>query len=299
MLTQYEIGPLVGLKGIAAGIENTNYFLDAGGGRYVLTLFEKLTEAELPFYLSLMTHLADRGVRCPAPVPDRGGKVLSVVNGRPACIVTRLAGTSVESPARHHCAAVGESLAGMHLAGADFGLAMPNPRGPSWWHEAAAQVDSFLDDAQRKLLRDELSYQDGVRAADLPRGLVHADLFRDNVLFDGPRIGGLIDFYFACTDAWLFDVAVTLNDWCLTVDGGVDADRANALLGAYAGTRRFTSVERQLWPAMLRAGALRFWLSRLYDFHLPRPGELTFAKDPGHFERLLRRHRSTDIPTLP
>ena len=299
LLSRYDIGTLVDLQGIAAGIENTNYFLDTAAGRFVLTLFEKLTAAELPFYLGLMGHLAARGVSCPAPVADRDGRVLTTVNGRPACIVTRLKGAWVEAPAAAHCAAVGGALARMHLAGADFAMQMDNPRGPRWWHEAAHLVDGFLDDAQRELLRSELHFQDEVRAADLPRGLVHADLFRDNVLFDGADVGGLIDFYFACTDAWLFDVAVTLNDWCLAADGRVDADRAGAFLEAYRAVRPFTDVEHGIWPVMLRAGALRFWLSRLCDFHLPRPGEMTHAKDPGHFERLLRVHRAGPVPALP
>ena len=299
LLGRYDLGALVDLQGIAAGIENTNYFLDTASGRFVLTLFEKLTAAELPFYLGLMGHLAARGVGCPAPVADRDGRVLTTVNSRPACIVTRLKGAWVEAPAAAHCAAVGGALARMHLAGADFDMQMDNPRGPRWWHEAAHLVDGFLDDAQRELLRSELHFQDEVRAADLPRGLVHADLFRDNVLFDGSLVGGLIDFYFACTDAWLFDVAVTLNDWCLSTDGNVDAERAAAFLEAYRTVRPFTAVERRVWPVMLRAGALRFWLSRLCDFHLPRPGEMTHAKDPGHFEHLLRVHRAGPVPALP
>lgn len=298
LLSRYPIGTLVDLQGIAAGIENTNYFLDTTSGRYVLTLFEKLTEAELPFYLGLMGHLASRGVSCPAPVADRQGTVLTVLNGRPACIVTRLRGAWVESPSVSHCAAVGEALAHMHLAGADFPMHMDNPRGPRWWHEAAGMVDRFLGDSQRALLRSELHYQDEVRTAALPRGLVHADLFRDNVLFEDARVGGLIDFYFACTDAWLFDVAVTLNDWCLADDGSVDLPKAAALLQAYRGVRPFTAVEHEVWPVILRAGALRFWLSRLCDYHLPRAGEMTHAKDPAHFERLLRVHRAGPVPAL-
>lgn len=299
LLGRYDLGTLLDLQGIAAGIENTNYFLDTSAGRFVLTLFEKLTPAELPFYLGLMGHLAARGVSCPAPVADREGVVLTAVNGRPACIVTRLKGAWVEAPTAAHCAAVGGALARMHLAGADFGMRMDNPRGPRWWHEAANLIDGFLDDAQRELLRSELHFQDEVRAAELPRGLVHADLFRDNVLFDGSQVGGLIDFYFACTDAWLFDVAVTLNDWCLSADGTVDTPCAEAFLAAYGAARPFTTIEHEVWPVMLRAGALRFWLSRLCDFHLPRAGEMTHAKDPGHFERLLRAHRAGPLPLLP
>lgn len=299
LLERYNLGPLVDLQGIAAGIENTNYFLDARAGRYVLTLFEKLTESELPFYLGLMGHLAARGVSCPAPVADRDGRVLTIVKGRPACIVTRLRGAWVESPQAPHCAAVGSALARMHLAGADFVLKTDNPRGPRWWHEAAQLVEAFLDAGQRELLRSELRYQEDVRTVALPRGLIHADLFRDNVLFEGAEVGGLIDFYFACTDAWLFDVAVTVNDWCLGETGCIDRPRAEALLVAYGAVRPFTDIEREVWPILLRAGALRFWLSRLCDYHLPRPGEMTHAKDPSHFERLLRVHRVGPVPELP
>jgi len=298
LLSRYDIGELRSLQGIAAGIENTNYFLETDRGRFVLTLFEKLTASELPFYIGLMTHLAQRGVRCPDPVVDREGIALTELNGRPACLVTRLAGAWVELPQVEHCREVGAALANMHLAGADYSAQMPNPRGPAWWHEAARSIDRFLTGEQRDLLTDELAFQDAARASDLPRGLIHADLFRDNVLFDGAVVGGLIDFYFACTDAWLFDVAVTLNDWCLDEAGDVVGARALALLDAYAAVRPFTATECAVWPVMLRAGALRFWLSRLYDYHLPRPGEMTHAKDPAHFERLLRKHR-TAVPGLP
>jgi len=298
LLGRYSIGALQDLQGISAGIENTNYFLDTDRARYVLTLFEKLTAAELPFYLGLMSHLAERDVQCPAPVRDNSGRSLTEVNGRPACIVSRLAGAWVMDPQAEHCAQVGAALARMHLAGADFTMTMANPRGPRWWHEAAQQIDVFLTVAQRDLLLSELAFQDAVRASDVPRGLIHADLFRDNVLFDGDALGGLIDFYFACTDVWLFDVAVTVNDWCIEADGSFDEARRTALLQAYQAVRPFTPVERQLWPLMLRAGALRFWLSRLCDFHLPRPGEMVHAKDPAHFERLLVRHRAGVAPLL-
>jgi homoserine kinase type II len=183
-------------------------------------------------------------------------------------------------------------LADMHLAGKGYNGKLENPRGPRWWREAAPKVAPFLNEARRELLASELEFQAQHRALDLPRGPVHADLFRDNVLFEGNRIGGVIDFYFAGLDALLFDVAVTVNDWCVDPAGEIDEERASALLAAYRGTREFTPSEREAWPVLLRAAALRFWLSRLYDFYLPRAGELTHAHDPEHFRRVLEARRA-------
>jgi homoserine kinase type II len=183
-------------------------------------------------------------------------------------------------------------LAGMHLAGKGYNGKLENPRGPRWWREAAPKVAPFLNEARRELLASELEFQAQHRTLDLPRGPVHADLFRDNVLFEADRIGGVIDFYFAGLDALLFDVAVTVNDWCVDPAGEIDGERASALLAAYRGIREFTPSEREAWPVLLRAAALRFWLSRLYDFYLPRAGELTHAHDPEHFRRVLEARRA-------
>ncbi|OFZ71397.1 MAG: homoserine kinase [Betaproteobacteria bacterium RBG_16_64_9] len=301
-LEDYAVGSLVELKGIAAGIENTNYFVTTTHGRYVLTLFEKLTEKELPFYLHLMAHLARHGVPCPAPVANRADALLSRLNGKPATLVSCLPGAPVLAPSVRHCALIGRVLAEMHLAGRSYSGHLENPRGPSWWRETAPKVMPFLNPARRALLESELACQGKQARQALPRGPIHADLFRDNALWEGeaaspagPRLGGVIDFYFAGVDCWLFDVAVALNDWCVRPDGELDADRATALLGAYAGVRSFTREEHVAWPMMLRAAALRFWLSRLYDFYLPRPGELTHAHDPEHFRRILESRRQGSI----
>ena len=297
-LKRYSVGTLTELRGIAAGIENTNYFVTTTHGRYVLTLFERLPERSLPFYLGLMAHLARQGIPCPAPILDHSSGLYSILNGKPAALVTRLAGAPVLSPEPAHCAAVGAVLAGMHVAGQSFPGTLENPRGPKWWRETAPLVGPFLDIPRRQLLEAELEFQSRYRFQDLPRGPIHADLFRDNVLWDDGRIGGLVDFYFAGVDAWLFDVAVTLNDWCTHPDGEIDGRRAIALLGAYHAARPFTAIERGAWPAMLRAASLRFWLSRLHDFHLPRPGELVHAHDPEHFRRILEL-RIRDAHVLP
>jgi homoserine kinase type II len=287
-LKRYSIGTLLRMQGIAAGIENTNYFVTTTGGDYVLTLFEKLTPAELPFYLGLMAHLSQHGIPSPAPVTDLDGRLFSELNAKPAALLSRLQGEAVTAPTPAHCAEVGRTLADMHLAGQSYRGNLDNPRGPRWWREAAPKVSPFLDVECAELLRSEIEFQTQNRREDLPRGPIHADLFRDNVLFQGGRIGGVIDFYFAGIDFLLFDVAVTLNDWCVHPGGEIDAPRALALMAAYHARRPFTPSEHAAWPVQLRAAALRFWLSRLYDFYLPRPGELVHAHDPEHFRRILR-----------
>ena len=299
------LGELRELRGIHAGIENTNYFLTTqqqGQAReYVLTLFERLSAGQLPFYLHLMKHLAQRGIPVPEPQALPGsatadnpdGVLLHQVCGKPAAVVDRLHGTHELSPTTAHCAAVGAMLARMHLAGGDYPRHQPNLRGLAWWNETVPVVLPYVDEAQAALLRSELAFQNHIAAgsayAALPRGPIHADLFRDNVLFEQGRLTGFFDFYFAGVDSWLFDLAVCLNDWCVDLASGVhDAERAAAFLRAYSGVRPLGAAERRLLPSLLRAGALRFWISRLWDFHLPREAALLKAHDPGHFERVLR-----------
>ena len=289
-LKNYSIGTLTRLEGIAAGIENTNYYVTTTHGRYVLTLFEKLKAGELPFYLNLMAHLARHGIPSPQPIASHSNEYLGALNGRPAAIVTCVPGTDLKQVDAGHCAKIGGLLAEMHLAGASYRAEMPNPRGAQWWRAAMPQVLPFLDQRAAALLQEEVRFQALYRCEDLPRGVIHADLFRDNVLWDGERVGGIIDFYFACIDALLYDVAIAVNDWCGTADAALSRDRTTALLAAYHRIRPFTALERGAWPVMLRAGALRFWISRLYDLYLPRPGLLTHAKDPQPVQRVLEHH---------
>jgi homoserine kinase type II len=293
-LNDYSLGQLLELQGIASGIENTNYFVTTRNGRFVLTLFEKLSADELPFYLNLMAHLARHGIPCPAPVANRHNQFLGILNNKPACIVSRLTGKSITAPTLIHCAAMGEMLAQMHIAGMSFSQVMPNPRGALWRQNTARQVLPFIDAAQSTLLNNEVALHAQQNKRALPQGLIHADLFRDNVLMNEDRIGGLIDFYFACTDALLYDVAITVNDWCINSDGTLDTARAQTFLRAYHAVRPFDENEHAAWPQMLRLGALRFWLSRLFDLHQPRDGELIHAHDPGHFERILKHHIATE-----
>jgi homoserine kinase type II len=300
-LRGYSVGALETLEPIPSGIENTNYFVTTTQGRYVLTLFERLPAAELPFYLDLMAHLARHGIPCPAPIASLDDAYLGELNGKPAALVTRLPGRSLERPGAHECAELGALLARMHLAGRSYGAYLENPRGPRWWRRAARDLQPFLDTGQKQLLAAELAFQAGQRFPDLPRGPVHADLFRDNALFDGGRLSGVFDFYFAGVDCLLYDVAVCANDWCLAdprSDRRLEPARVQALLGAYHALRPFASVEQAAWPAMLRAAALRFWLSRLHDLHLPRPGELVHAHDPAHFGDILALRIAQSPPWL-
>ena len=289
------------MAGCSGGIENTNYFVTTDRAEYVLTLFERLTAEQLPFYLRLMKHLAVHGIPVPDPAANRDGDVVHTLKGKPAAVVNRLRGKSELNPTAAHCAAVGATMARMHLAGREFTRYQPNLRGLDWWNHTAPVVQPFLSSAQTDLLRSELAYQNHVATLSaygaLPRGPIHADLFRDNVMFDAPANGeatpaltGFFDFYFAGVDTWLFDLAVCLNDWCIDLStGATDAPRTTAMLAAYEGVRTLTAHERELLPAMVRAGALRFWLSRLWDLHLPREASVLTAHDPDHFERVLRQ----------
>lgn len=295
-LGDYSIGRLLELQPIASGIENTNYFVTTGNGRFVLTLFEKLTADELPFYLNLMAHLARHGIPCPCPVANRHNQFLGTLNGKPACIVSRLSGKSTTTPNLAQCAALGAMLGQMHIAGQSFNQVMPNPRGAAWRTTTAPQVRPFLDAGQAALLDGEVALHARQDWAALPQGVIHADLFRDNVLLEDDHVGGLIDFYFACSGALLYDVAITVNDWCMDGGGMLDTPRTQALLHAYHAARPLLDSEREAWPLMLRVAALRFWLSRLFDLHLPRDGELIHAHDPRHFERILRNHIAAAQP---
>jgi homoserine kinase type II len=289
-LKNFSVGALAALEPIAAGIENTNYYVTTSQGRYVLTLFERLPAAELPFYLELMAHLARHGIPCPAPIADLGDGLLSTLNGKPAALVTRLEGGSIERPGTAECAALGALLARMHLAARSYGGYLENPRGPKWWRLAFQELREFLKKEDHDLLEGEMAFQARHRFPDLPRGAVHADLFRDNAFFRDGRVSGVFDFYFAGIDCFAYDLAVCANDWCLVDparDRCLDGARTQALLAAYAAVRPLEPGERAAWPVLLRAAALRFWLSRLHDKHLPRPGELVKVHDPEHFREIL------------
>jgi homoserine kinase type II len=304
----FNIGQASEIRGIHGGIENSNFFLntakDGKKQEYVLTIFERLTAQQLPFYLELMRHLANKGVPVPKPIENKQGDILFTLKGKPAAIVTKLPGLSRLQPKSNHCALVGEMLAKMHLAGKDFSKYQENLRSLDWWQKTIPSVLPHLNTSQKELITHELKTQEEFFSSGtydgLPQGASHCDLFRDNVLFDPKgldesqdHLGGFFDFYFAGTDKWLFDIAVTANDWCLA-DNKQDLDpaRLDAFMKAYQSVRPLTKEEQASWPLMLRAAALRFWVSRLWDFYLPRDAQMLTPHDPTHFERILLSRRS-------
>jgi homoserine kinase type II len=305
----FDIGSASEIRGIHGGIENSNFFLDTlkDGQKYeyVLTIFERLSAQQLPYYLELMRHLANKGIPVPKPIENQYGEILFSLKGKPAAIVSKLPGLSRMQPEAIHCALVGEMLAKMHLAGKDFPKSQENLRSLGWWQQTIPSVLPHLNSAQRDLLTHELATQEAFFASSnydaLPQGASHCDLFRDNVLFDpkgvndtsNDRLGGFFDFYFAGTDKWLFDLAVTVNDWCLAENKqDLDPARFEALMNAYQAVRPLTKEEQASWPLMVRAAALRFWVSRLWDFYLPRDAQMLTPHDPTHFERILLSRRT-------
>ncbi|MCF6282453.1 MAG: homoserine kinase [Candidatus Polarisedimenticolaceae bacterium] len=287
-LENYSLGTLRSFQGISDGIENTNYFVTTTQGKYVLTLFEALTAEELPFFLDLMAYLAKHEVPSASPLADRQGDFLRELNGKPAALVQRLSGRGVEKPNEAQCAALGRMLGRLHRVGQGFEPQRKNSRDVDWWPEAATKVMSKLSTADQQQLQSEMAYQASQSRDGLPRGVIHADLFCDNALFDGDQLTGIIDFYYACSDHLLYDLAVTVNDWCKKSDGSLDEQRTQALLSNYHHSFPLTAQDQQLWPVMLRAAALRFWLSRLLDKSFPRDGEMTHIKDPEEYGQILR-----------
>jgi len=289
-LQDYAIGEVVELKGISAGITNTNYFVTTTKNKYVLTLFEQNSMHELPYFIDLMSYLSTHDVPCPQPIANQAGESLHMLNGKPAVLISRLNGQDVTAPNTRHCAEVGRVLAKMHIAGQMFSTqpAHRNPRDAEWRANTAQKVMAHLPSADQQLLKEALAFQAALDTEQLPKGVIHADLFRDNVLFDGDKIGGLIDFYYACHDVLAYDLAIAVNDWCVHADGTLDNARLQAMLSAYQAVRPLTEAERDAWNSMLRIAALRFWLSRLYDKIYPQDGELTHAKDPDHFKNILK-----------
>lgn len=295
LLGDYAIGELEDFRGISAGVTNTNYFVDTTLGRWVLTLFEQTEDhSALPFFMQLMDHLAAHGVPGAHPVARDDGGFLSRVRGRPAALVYRLSGASVEAPGAHHCHSLGGVVAEMHRAVAGFEVQHPNPRGLTWIANARQRLAAELPAQALTLLDDEIDVQQAAvhdEYAPLSQAIVHADLFRDNVLFEAGRVSGVIDFYYACHEYLLFDLAVICNDWAFD-NGCFRSERWSAFIERYQRRHPLSERDSRAWPKMLRAAALRFWVSRLVDYHFPPSGEVTHVHDPWPFENLLRLHRS-------
>lgn len=288
LLAGYEVGELVDFEGIATGIENSNFFVTTSRGEYVLTLFESIPEEDLPYFLRVMGWLADAGIPSARPVVNRDGSAMVHLSGKPAALVERLAGASHLDPGPTQCAAAGQLLGRLHRAGRGFPEVRSNPRGAAWRTEMAGRLLSVLQGSEADLLRKEIRFQEQSPDTPLPQGLVHADLFRDNVLFQGNRISGVVDFYYACTDSLLLDLAIAANDWCTDAGGAWIVPKIEAFFDGYRQERTLHRRETAAWPKVVRAAALRFWLSRLQDKHFPRIAGEHLRKDPGEYQQLLR-----------
>jgi homoserine kinase type II len=295
-LSAYDLGEVLAYKGIAEGVENSNFLLHTGRGYYILTLYEKRVAAnDLPFFLGLMEHLAARGLTCPQPVKNRAGETLGRLAGRPAAIVTFLDGMWIRRPSATHCAGLGRALADLHIAGGDFAMTRANALSVAGWQSLHAQAKDRADGVQKGLAGAIAAELDLLAAAwprDLPQGVIHADLFPDNVFFLGDRLSGLIDFYFACTDTLAYDVAICLNAWCFEPDHSYNVTKGRALLQAYAAKRALSDAERAALPLLARGAATRFLLTRLVDWLNVPPGALVKPKDPLEYHRKLRFHQA-------
>ena len=299
-LAAYDIGPTHVFKGIAEGVSNSNYYLQTDKGAFILTLYERRVEVDdLPFYLGLMEHLARAGIACPTPVHARNGKVTGTLNDKPAAILTFLDGVSLRRPTAEHCGFAGRALAELHEAGAGFHGKRANALGLDGWRALAADCKGKSDtvaDGLGSLIEDELATLARSWPGALPAGIIHADLFPDNVLFVDSKVSGIIDFYFACNDALAYDLAVTLNAWCFEPDGAFNLTKGRALAAGYQAKRKLQPAERAAFPILCRGAALRFLLTRLYDWINPDPAALVRPKDPREFARRLRFHRNASSP---
>jgi homoserine kinase type II len=295
-LHDYAVGDLLSYEGISDGIENTNYFVTTTQGQFVLTLFEHHEFSELAYFLDVMTFFYQHGIPSAHPAADKQGQYLKTLCGKPAALVLRLSGRGINSVTTiAQCEAIGDVLGQMHNAGQDFKSHRATQRGPQWRRQIADVVLPLLDAESATILKNELACQAGYQDLALPSGVTHSDLFRDNALFDGDELKGIIDFYYACDEFLLYDLAVMVNDWCVDESGLIEQSRYLALMSAYTEQRALTESEQADWNLVLRAAALRFWLSRLQDKLFPREGELTQIKDPAAFLKILLQHRDAPL----
>ncbi|KVK54955.1 homoserine kinase [Agrobacterium deltaense] len=295
-LTQYDVGSLTSYKGIAEGVENSNFLLHTTKNPLILTLYEKRVEkSDLPFFLGLMQHLAAKGLSCPLPLPRKDGELLGELSGRPAALISFLEGMWLRKPEAKHCREVGRALAAMHLAGEGFEIKRPNALSVEGWKVLWDKSEDRADEVEKGLkdeIRPEIDYLAAHWPKDLPAGVIHADLFQDNVFFLGDELSGLIDFYFACNDLLAYDVSICLNAWCFEKDGAYNVTKGKALLEGYQSVRPLSQAELEALPLLARGSALRFFLTRLYDWLTTPEGALVVKKDPLEYLRKLRFHRS-------
>jgi homoserine kinase type II len=301
LIAGYDIGAPLVFKGIAEGVENSNFYLQTEKGAFILTLYEKRVRTQdLPFFLGLMEHLAARGLSCPEPLRDRTGAQSFSLKGRAGALFTFLNGVSLRKPEAAHCAAAGRSLAELHQAGRDFALTRANALGPEGWRELAATTHANADAVERdlgQLIAEALSTLARNWPHGLPQGVIHADLFPDNVLFMQETVSGLIDFYFACNDMYAYDLAVMLNSWCFEPDGAYNITKGKALIAAYQSSRPLSPEEQAALPFLMQGAALRFLLTRLYDWLNPDPNALVRPKDPREYAKRLRFHQKVKSPS--
>lgn len=290
-LRRYSLGDLVSHSGIEAGMTNTNYWLKTDQGCYVLTLFEHLDSSDLDYVLGLQHHLNTKGVACASPIADNQGLLSSILHGRPAAIISRVAGSVYDNPSVDQCCQIGQALARFHQAGVDFKYRKLNSRGLKWWISTAIRLRFVLTESDFDLINQVIKTFQTFDLTELPQGALHGDLFHDNALFDGHCLGGIIDFDYACHDYFVYDIAITINDWCIDKDGALVTDKMDALLSAYGNIKSLLDCEHAALPIMLQVAALRFWLSRLYHKTFPLKGELTFVKDPNDFRQMLLLRR--------
>ena len=299
-INAYDVGEVVSAKGIAEGVENTNFILHTTRDTYILTLYEKrVAEEDLPFFLGLMEHLAERGIHCPLPIHGRDGKALRRLCGRPAALISYLEGMWPRKPQPFHCAGVGEALARFHLAGQDFPMTRENNLSVAGWRPLFDSCDGRADEVHPglgKILRDELDFLEAIWPAELPRGVCHADMFQDNVFFIGKQLSGIIDFYFACTDVLAYDLAICLNAWCFERDRSFNVTKARLMLDAYNKIRPLSEAEMNALPLFARGSAIRFLLTRLYDWLNHPPGAFVQPKDPLEYLAYLNFHRAVTSP---
>lgn len=293
-IEQYSIGQLVSHSGIAAGITNSNYWLETDAGSYVLTLFEHQDKRNLDYILGLQHHLAQEEITCAAPITNNHGKFYATLNHKPAAIIERLHGKVSPQPNNQHCALIGAELARLHLAGRSFPDRHNNPCGGEWRQTMQYQLSHELDKSDRKLLDEEINAYQALDQSEMPKGPVHADLFHDNALFFDNKLVGIIDFEYACQDFWLYDLAIALNDWCIVENGEFEQNRFHCFIEAYDQVRPLLDIERETLPLMLRVAAMRFWLSRLYDQINPLAGELTYVKNPNIYRDILLLRRESN-----
>ncbi len=290
-LTDYQVGSLESFEGISAGIENTNYFVNTTGGQFVLTIFEHHTFEELPYFLNIMAFMAEHQIPTAHPIQTLSNGYLKEIQGKPAALVQRLRGRGVEHPTVAQCTVMGEQMARFHLAGQDYAQYRANDRDLDWMQATFELLQDKLNPGDAQQIAQELDFQRQIDWKALPQGVIHADLFCDNALFDGDELSGIIDLYYACNAALLYDLAVMVNDWCRNPDLSFDETKIQKMVAAYQQQRPLNEAEKQAWPAALRLAALRFWLSRLKDKILPREGEMTQIKDPVVFKKVLSYHQ--------